>query len=383
MPDLQNAPFLQQDVVQKGFVGGIVRDCLLGRPLGDLDMAVNVPISEFAAMAQQDGLRIIETGLLHGSVTLHYRGVNLEVTQTRADLETDGRHARIGFTPHFTEDAKRRDFTINALYCDAAGRLHDPLGGQDDIAAKQIRFIGDAAGRIAEDYLRILRFLRFGAQLEGFECDSAQLAQMGQHLAGLESVSAERIVSELQKLFAGSQWQKIVPAIQQIGLDISLFDREFLPPLPHFHYLESWQSRFASCLDEKALNRALALPFSRSDNAMIRQVTTPLSDEHFEMLQGARWREVVHFGGADFYHRCLVQMRYHGPELPKDRLDEMRHFVPPPCPVSGHDLQQAGIAKGPEIGAMLRAAELLYVQSDYQLDGSQILKQILARFDGA
>ena len=393
MPDLENAPFLQDDIVQKGFaiakmaggegrlVGGIVRDYLLGRPLGDLDMAVNVPITEFAATAQKEGLRIIETGLSHGSVTLHYQGANLEVTQTRADLKTDGRHALIGFTPCFTEDAKRRDFTINALYLDEAGRLHDPLDGQADISAKQLRFIGDASQRITEDYLRILRFLRFGAQLDGFSCDAGQLEQISSHLAGLKSVSGERIITELQKLFAGAQWHKMVPFFQETGLDEALFGTAFLPLSAHYQRLISWQSRLASCLDEAGIDKALALPFSRADGAMIRYLMTGLSAQEFTMLKSAQWREVAHFGGVDFYHRLLVQLRHHASDLPDARLDEMRHFVPPPCPVTGHDLQQAGIARGPEIGAMLRAAERLYVQSDYQLDAKQILRQILARFD--
>ena len=386
----QNAPFLARPVIQKGFeiaaiaggegrlVGGVVRDLLLGRPLGDFDMAVSVPIADFAKTAEAAGCQIIETGLAHGSVTLYYDGAALEVTQTRADIATDGRHATIGFTPSFEEDARRRDFTINALYLCADGTLFDPLGGRDDLTERHLRFIGAAEARIQEDYLRILRFLRFASQLEGFAVNADNLSVLSDHFDGLSQLSGERVLGELRKLFGGINWPDVMQMMHQIGLDQALFGDGFLPLLPRYHKLTSWQAVAASCLTPRTAEVFLQLPHSRKDSAMIKHLLTPIAPADFEALSSDDWREVVHFGGANFSQRCLIQARHHRVEINDARLTDIENFTPPPCPVTGHDLQQAGIAPGPELGRLLHEAERLYVRSDYQLDSAQIVAKILA-----
>ena len=149
-------------------VGGVVRNGLLARDKGvgfdveqDLDFAVSLPIVRFAEVAQQKGLRVVETGLAHGTVTVMADGQSAEVTQLRSDLSTDGRHAKIQPTSDWQTDAKRRDFTINALYLDADGVIHDLVGGYSDLKVGCLRFVGDAARRLQEDHLRLLRALRF------------------------------------------------------------------------------------------------------------------------------------------------------------------------------------------------------------------------------
>lgn len=386
----QTAPFLTKPVIQKGFeiaaiaggegrlVGGVVRDLLLGRALGDFDMAVSVPIADFAAAARAQGYQIIETGLAHGSVTLYHGGDALEVTQTRADIKTDGRHATIGFTPSFEEDAKRRDFTINALYLSADGILHDPLGGRADLAARKVRFIGAAKARIKEDYLRILRFFRFASQLDGFAVDRQNLLVISAHFDGLSQLSGERVLTELRKLFEGANWPDVMQMMRQTGLDEALFGEGFLPLLSRHHRLKGWQAAAASCLTPRAGEAILKLPLSRKDSAMIKRLLRPVDQADFEALQSDDWREVVHFGGDDFPQRCLIQSRHHQVEITEARLAEIENFTPPPCPVTGHDLQQAGIAPGPELGRLLHEAEKLYVRSDYQLDSAQIIAKLLA-----
>ena len=170
-------------------VGGVVRDAVLGtldlQGRLDLDMAVNLPIKEVADGARDKGYRVIETGLAFGSVTIIADAHPIEITQTRADLETDGRHATIGFQPDWLEDAKRRDFTMNALYLQSDGQLYDPLGGCDDIAAKRLRFIGVPQDRIAEDYLRILRAIRFLATYPTFTMPADDYAALQEAKAGV------------------------------------------------------------------------------------------------------------------------------------------------------------------------------------------------------
>lgn len=359
-------------------VGGVVRDLLLGRPLGDFDMAVSVPIADFAKTAVAAGYQIIETGLTHGSVTLYHDGAALEVTQTRADIVTDGRHATIGFTPSFEEDARRRDFTVNALYMGADGTIYDPLGGRDDLASRHLRFIGAAEARIREDYLRILRFLRFASQLDGFTADVQNLSVLSDHFDGLSQLSGERVLGELRKLFAGVNWPDVMQIMKQIGLDHALFGDRFLPLLPRYQKLTSWQAAAASCLTPRTAEVFLELPHSRKDSAMIKRLLTPIAPADFEALPSDDWREVVHFGGDNFPQRCLIQARHHRVEISDVRLIEIENFTPPPCPVTGLDLQQAGIAPGPELGRLLHEAERLYVRSDYQLDSAQIVAKLLA-----
>ena len=145
-------------------VGGVVRNALMGVPVKDVDIATTAAPKEVARLAARAGLHSVPTGIDHGTVTVIADKVPFEVTTLRRDIETFGRHARVTFTTDWREDAMRRDFTMNALYCDPDGTVHDPLGGFGDLEAKRVRFIGDARERIREDFLRILRFFRFMAQ---------------------------------------------------------------------------------------------------------------------------------------------------------------------------------------------------------------------------
>ena len=385
----QNAPFLTKPVIQKGFeiaaiaggegrlVGGVVRDLLLGRPLGDFDMAVSVPIADFAKTALAAGCQIIETGLAHGSVTLCYDGAALEVTQTRADVATDGRHATIGFTPSFEEDARRRDFTINALYMGADGTIYDPLGGRDDLASRHLRFIGAAEARIREDYLRILRFLRFASQLDGFTADAQNLSVISDHFDGLSQLSGERVLGELCKLFDGINWPDVKQIMQQIGLDQALFGDRFLPLLPRYQKLTSWQAAAASCLTPSTAEVFLQLPHSRKDSAMIKRLLTPIVPADFEALSSDDWREVVHFGGDNFPQRCLIQARHHRVEISDARLTEIENFTPPPCPVTGHDLIKAGVPACKSLGGYIDRAIRYFAARHFTANKDEILRYLL------
>ena len=391
MASMRPAPFLTMPVIKAAFavardaggegrlVGGAVRDWLLDRALGDFDMAVTVPITDFIHVARANQYQIYETGLAHGSVLFHHEGCSVEVTQTRADISTDGRHAVISFAPSFDEDARRRDFTINALYLAQDGSLYDPLDAMPDITHRRLRFIGIAEDRLQEDYLRLLRFFRFIAQLPDCQPDEAAMAVMPAHFDGLGQVSAERILQEFKKLFAGANWPEAIRLCQQIGLDKALFGAGFLPALPDVKSLDSWQVVAASLLDEVSAPAFLALPHARRDRAMIERLHMPFTEAEFACLSGDKWREIAHFGGADFYHRCLVQQRYHRTLLSPARLQELRHFTPPPCPVTGRDLQLAGISEGPEIGQLLLQAEQLYLASDYQLDSAAIMAELVRK----
>ncbi|WP_240791316.1 CCA tRNA nucleotidyltransferase [Roseomonas sp. AR75] len=192
-------------------VGGCVRDALAGRAVHDVDVAAPLPPAEIVDRLREAGLKVFETGLAHGTVTAVLQHQPVEVTALRRDIATDGRHAEVEWTTDWREDAARRDFSINAMSCDAAGNLWDYFGGREDLAAGRVRFVGDAATRLAEDYLRALRFFRFWARYGRGAADPAALAAIADAVEGFRvRIAPERIWMELKRLL---QAPDPVPAI--------------------------------------------------------------------------------------------------------------------------------------------------------------------------
>src|SRR5271166_5067337 len=180
-------------------IGGAVRDLALGERALDFDFATTATPDEVIRRGRKAGFKVVLTGVAHGTVTLIVNGRPIEVTTLREDVETDGRHAKVTFGRDFRADALRRDFTINALSLDVDGRLHDPFGGLDDLAAGRVRFIGDADARIREDYLRILRFFRFSARFGTGALDRDGLSATVRHRSDLGRLSRERVRAEVLK----------------------------------------------------------------------------------------------------------------------------------------------------------------------------------------
>ena len=202
------------------FVGGCVRNALLGVPVTDLDISTPIRPEMTMKIAQEAGLRVAPTGIDHGTVTVVADGEPFEITTFRKDVETDGRRAVVAFAETLEEDARRRDFTMNALYADATGLVVDPLGGMADLEARCVRFIDDPETRIREDYLRILRFFRFfawyGDQQAGLDADG--LAACAALVGGLEGLSRERVGAEMIKLLSAFAPQMAVAAMEQSGV---------------------------------------------------------------------------------------------------------------------------------------------------------------------
>lgn len=201
-------------------VGGCVRNALLNVPVADVDIASSAPPQTVVDLAEAAGLKVVPTGLAHGTVTVVSGGQGFEVTTFRRDTQTDGRHAEVAFDASLEQDAARRDFTMNALYVQADGQVIDPLGGLDDLLARRLRFVGDAEARITEDYLRILRLFRFYAQYgdpdQGIDADA--LAACAAQAEGLDQLSRERITAEMSKLLAARDPAPAVAAMAQSGV---------------------------------------------------------------------------------------------------------------------------------------------------------------------
>ena len=234
------------------FVGGCVRNALLGVPVGDTDLATDALPETVSDLAKRAGFKVVPTGVDHGTVTVIAGGTPHEVTTFRRDVETDGRRAVVAFSGEVAEDAARRDFTMNALYAEADGTVIDPLGGLPDLLARRVRFVGDAPQRIAEDYLRILRFFRFhahyGDPAQGIDAEG--LAACAELAEGLDNLSAERIGAEVKKLLAAPDPAPAVAAMTQAGILHHILpgaDPRALAPLIHLEngLPTRWQRRLA------------------------------------------------------------------------------------------------------------------------------------------
>ncbi|MGF1553911.1 MAG: CCA tRNA nucleotidyltransferase, partial [Paracoccaceae bacterium] len=201
-------------------VGGAVRNALVGEAPGDVDLSTPLDPDTVTRRLEAAGLKAVPTGLAHGTVTAVANGAGVEVTTFRTDVETDGRHAVVAFSRDMAEDARRRDFTMNALYADREGRVIDPLGGLADLDARRLRFIGDARARIREDYLRILRFFRFSARYADPACDldAESLAACAALADGIERLARERIGHEMRRLLAAPDPRRAVAAMAGTGV---------------------------------------------------------------------------------------------------------------------------------------------------------------------
>jgi len=202
------------------FVGGCVRNALLGTPVNDIDIATDALPEQVMKIAEAAGLKVIPTGIEHGTVTVVSGKVPHEITTFRKDIETDGRRAVVSFSSEIADDARRRDFTMNALYADANGKVLDPLDGLKDLLAGRVRFIEDASARIKEDTLRILRFFRFFAWYGHPEqgLDAQGLAAVSSNLEGLDTLSRERVGAEFRKLLTAPNPAPAVGAMMQAGV---------------------------------------------------------------------------------------------------------------------------------------------------------------------
>ena len=229
-PSLKGAPWLKRPETARVFaalaesgvetraVGGAVRNSLLGLPVTEVDLATTALPQQVMALARKAGLKAVPTGIEHGTVTVIADGVPFEVTTLRRDVETFGRHATVAFTENWEEDARRRDFTLNALYAGSDGTVFDPLGGYADVVAGRVRFIGDPEARIREDYLRILRFFRFNAYYGKGPFDADGLRASVSLRGGMAQLSAERIAGEVRRLLVAPQATRAVEALFDYGL---------------------------------------------------------------------------------------------------------------------------------------------------------------------
>ncbi|RKK01178.1 CCA tRNA nucleotidyltransferase, partial [Teichococcus wenyumeiae] len=263
-------------------VGGAVRDLLAGRPVHDVDVAVALAPEEASRLLREAGIKVFETGLAHGTVTAVLDHQPVEVTSLRRDLVTDGRHAQVAWSTDWREDAARRDFTFNAMSMDAGGRLWDYFDGRADLAGGRVRFVGDPATRMAEDYLRLLRFFRFHARYGRGAPDPAALAAIRDAVPGLARLSAERVWMELKRLLeapdpggalALMREAGVLPAILPEAGEGAALSRLLADPQAPVEPLLRLAALLAPGTETEALARRLR--FSSAEAERLRQLADP------------------------------------------------------------------------------------------------------------
>jgi poly(A) polymerase len=368
---------------QARFVGGSVRDALLGRRIGDIDIATPTTPERVIALLEKRGIKVVPTGLAHGTVTA-IAGTpprHFEITTLRRDVETYGRRARVAFDADWAADAARRDFTINAIFLDPDGTVHDPVRGVADLRARRVRFVGDPATRIAEDVLRILRYYRFEARFGTSLGDPPARAACRALAHLLPNLSAERVAQELVRLLEAPDPVPVLRMMAEDGvLSIILPEARRLDRLQHMIAIEPEPDplrRLAALIDVDgagAIALAERMHFSNAWRDRLHGLAPPRAiDPPADM---AAQRRALYRLGAKRYRDIALLLAAEG-AMSRGRLVELlalaRDWTPPIFPLTGRDVTALGIAPGPEVGRLLGAVHDWWETGDFTADRAACL----------
>jgi poly(A) polymerase len=371
---------LNRDGEEARVVGGAVRDALLGEPLGDIDVATTAPPEEVISRVTAAGFKPVPTGIEHGTVTVVIESRPFEVTTLREDVETFGRHANVRFGRDWRKDAERRDFTMNALSAEPSGAVHDYVGGLADLRRGRVRFIGAAEERIAEDYLRILRFFRFHASYGHGAPDPAGLHACIAARAGLERLSRERVRMELLKLLLARHATPTLALMTDSGLLIPVLGG--VPDLAGFANMAKVEAAAELQADPVHRLGALAVRVAEDAERLLRRLR--LSNAEHERLAsiGEGWWRVrpdderaartllYRLGPQRYVDRVLVAWARAWPQGARDQGWRALACLPqrwtvPVFPLKAQDFIKRGVERGPALGAAMRIAEEAWIAADF------------------
>ncbi|MEJ8472710.1 CCA tRNA nucleotidyltransferase [Roseibium algae] len=404
-PELGSAVWLEADSIQAVFeaieqdgdqalvVGGAIRDTLLNKPVADVDIATTALPNVVSERALRQGLKVVPTGIDHGTVTVVSGGIGYEITTLRQDVETFGRQATVRFGRDWMEDARRRDFTMNAIYCDRTGALHDPLGGLPDCLERRVRFIGNPNHRIQEDYLRILRFFRIHAAYGAGDLDASGLLACVQERDGLRRLSAERIGMEMKRLVVAPLAASVVTSMEINGLmEIVTGGVSRLSDFEAFRRLAGE----APEIDEPALAlvalsvgdeediirlsdrlRLSGAERKRMQCALLSSSELAVRGARLSPVEGLRYlyrhgRQASVDGVLLNWARCLGSSE--GTDYRKLLL-LMRQNPVPVFPIRGRDLIAAGFDVGPELGKKLSDLETEWFDGGFVHSSDELLRR--------
>jgi tRNA nucleotidyltransferase/poly(A) polymerase len=400
-PSLKDAPWLKRPETARVFaaletpgaetraVGGAVRDSLLGLPVKEVDLATTALPQQVMTLAAKAGLKAVPTGIEHGTVTIVADGVPFEVTTLRRDVETFGRHATVAFTEDWAEDARRRDFTLNALYAASDGTLFDPLGGYDDVLSGRVRFIGDAAARIKEDYLRILRFFRFNAYYGKGPFDPDGLRAAVALRGGMAQLSAERVAGVVRRILVAPQAMRAVEALFDDGLLADI-----LGGVPRLHRLRRLvaiedalqreadaMTRFAALavfVGEDAVRLSARLHLSNAEQAVLALGAGDHDASGLPAKDAAR-RLLYWLGPRDYAVAALIAFADSSAAPNDEDWGEAaalaERWQAPVFPLKGTDVMAHCGVEGPALGALLKTLEAEWVSEGFAASKDELLER--------
>lgn len=404
MPTIHDAGFLKSLPVQAllallncsgeeaRIAGGAVRNALLGQPVTDIDIATTALPSEVIRRAKAQGYRTVPTGIDHGTVTVIVGGEPFEVTTLRADAQTDGRRAKVSFGRDWKGDAERRDFTINGLYAAADGAVIDLVGGMADIQARTVRFIGDPAARIQEDYLRILRFFRFFAWYGHGRPDAEAIRAIVRHKEGLKQLSAERVWSELKKLLGAPDPSRALLWMRQTGVLTDVLPESGKWGIDLIHALVKTERDFGWPADPMLRLEAIVPPY----DTRMQELGDRLRLSKLEAARLADWATSgeakpartdkilaldLYRGKSDgIVDRLKLAIATASEKADAKAIQGLTRQLAfaqgwdrPVFPLSGADMLAGGLEAGPEVGRRLKLLEEKWVASGFSLTKAQLL----------
>ena len=364
------------------FVGGCVRDALVGRNIRDIDIATPLSPQRVTELLKKANLKAVPTGIDHGTITAVADKTGIEVTTLRLDVETDGRRAKVEFTDDWQADAARRDLTINALFADATGKVHDYFGGLDDLAAGRVRFVGDPRQRIVEDYLRLLRFFRFHADYATGAFDPAAVAAAQELAPNLKSLSGERLRQETLRLLVARRGPEVWGETLSLGIvqhylpwATSLDRLRTVVELEQRHGLTADPILRLAALTMTGCGREVAgcLKLSRAEGDRIIELDAARDPFDVSSPQAVR-RQIYAYGNDGARDRLLLDWadRIDGASG-ADALHVIETWPRPRFPLKGTDIVKLGIPEGPRIGEILGKTEAWWIDRDFTPDRAACL----------
>ncbi len=368
-------------------VGGAVRNLMLGLPLAEIDLATTMPPKAVIDRVTAAGFKAVPTGIEHGTITVVADGKPFEVTSLREDIETDGRHAVVRFGRDWKNDAARRDFTINAMSLSGDGAVHDYCGGLADVEARRVRFIGNADRRIAEDYLRVLRFFRFFAAYGEGDIDREGYLACARARDKLGALSRERIRAEILKTLTARRAADAITAMADAGI----YDRVFAnaPELPALSRLALIEQSNEMAPD--AVRRLAAVAVRLAEDATHLRERLRLTNEEYRRLAsiGDSWWRLVpargeayaketlyRIGAEEYSDRALISFARSSASLADEKwgalLSLPSRWTAPRFPLAADDFIKRGVEKGPRLGKVLAAAEAAWIAAHFTGDAAAL-----------
>jgi poly(A) polymerase len=391
---LELKKILLKDKDDLRLVGGCVRDFLVGKENYDIDLATKHRPEDVTALLKKAKITVIPTGILHGTVTAIVNGKPFEITTLRQDLICDGRHAKVQFGTDYLEDARRRDFTINAMYIDFENNLYDYFDGLSDLHNGLIKFIGEPTARIEEDYLRILRLFRFYCYY-GKEIDKKSLNSCAEKKAGIQTLSGERISAELFKILNAANPAGVLKTMQRYGILQEIFYKQI--NLSHIVKLimfekelrtkTSYIFRLGMVLKDEPEKEIMLLSdelrFSNEQREMLLSYKKPIEINHMasentlkELMLDYTKEKIVDsliINIMSYTNKIDPYIRYRFNSI-KNFLD---NYTVPKLPINGDDLINIGISEGKKIGELLKLAKKYWIKSNYTANKEEIINNII------